>query len=200
MDLFTIPRMKIPPCTSEFTQRLSAAIKTSGQSIGDVAKAAGLGGRQSLHPYLTGRVEPTLKRVEQLAKVLHVDRRWLAGWQDKGGPKGSRSPLDDDEWEQAITALYRYAARQALGDLPSDPEERRALLRRSAKEAGHAAYCGYRHLEKPDGWEGDFPTRKHCYKINTHIFLNAASGEVARICMYTGREGVSRMRVMPPQA
>lgn len=83
-DSFTVLEMKGPPSTSEFTQRLREALKTSGQSIGNVAKAAGLGGRQSLHPYLTGRVEPTLRRVEQLAKVLHVDRRWLAGWQDKG--------------------------------------------------------------------------------------------------------------------
>lgn len=185
-----------PPGSQEFPRRLRDALTASQQSIAEVARAAGLGGRQSLHPYLTGRVEPTIQRVEQFARLLRVDPRWLAGWQDKGGPRGTRCLLDDDEWKQAITALYRYAARQALGDLPSDPEERRALLRRSAKSAGYAAYCGYRHLEKPDGWEGDFPTRKLCYRINKLIFLNAASGEVARICMYTGREGGTRMRLI----
>lgn len=183
--------------TSEFTRRLREAIETSEQSLDSVAEAVGLGGRQALHPYLTGRVEPTLQRVEQLAKVLHVDRRWLAGWQPKGGPLGTRRPLaDDEQWEQAITAFYRYAARQTLGALPPDPKERRSLLRKSDKAAKYAAYCGYRHMENPAGWEGDFPVRKLCYLVGNVIFLNAADREVARICMYLGKHESTRMRVM----
>lgn len=76
--------MKAP--TSAFPGRLREARTAAGVSMAALAGMCGYGDRQLIHAYESGRVSPTLVLTEQMAAVLGVDPRWLAGWQDEGGP------------------------------------------------------------------------------------------------------------------
>lgn len=191
-----VPRVD-PPGSQEFPRRLRDALTASQQSIAEVARAAGLGGRQSLHPYLTGRVEPTIQRVEQFARLLRVDPRWLAGWQDKGGPlRGTRCPLTDREWEQALRAHYRHAVRRGLDALPTDAKDRRAICRKADKTASGAAYYALRRGENLEGVDVAIPARKRSYRVGKVVMLRNAGGEVARIRAYPQLYSGERMRVI----
>lgn len=169
---------------TEFAGRLLQALRATGIRQQTVAEEAGLGGRQAIQPYLTGRVEPTLRRVEQFAQALQVEPGWLAGWQEVGGPRPpDAEPLDGSDFEAAVRALYRYAWRQCLDPsaVPWDPSEHRAYYRREERTAKAACKHALKNGENRRGCRVRLPSCTLSYKIKSSIFLRDESGFIAEV-------------------
>jgi transcriptional regulator with XRE-family HTH domain len=167
-----------------FAGRLHQALKASGLTQQEVAEKVGLGGRQAIQPYLTGRVEPILKRVEQLASALCVEPGWLAGWQEYGGarPENSES-LHWADFEKAVLALYRYAWRHCMdpGKVPTNPTEHRAYYRREDRKATTSAQHALKNGENPEGCRVRLPLDSLSYQVERRIVLRDDAGVIAEV-------------------
>ena len=170
--------------TTGFAGRLHQALEASGLTHREVAEMVGLGGRQAIQPYLTGRVEPTLSRVEQFASALRVDPGWLAGWQEYGGPRLEDSAnLHRADFEKAVLALYRYAWRHCTdpNKVPTDPTEHRAYYRREDRKAIRTARHVLKSSENPAGCRVRLPSDNLSYKVDKRIVLRDDAGVIAEV-------------------
>ena len=68
---------------SEISNRLYAALETSGYSYGELSKLTGIP-KSALQRYATGETEKIpLDRLEKMANALGVSSAYLMGWEDQ---------------------------------------------------------------------------------------------------------------------
>jgi len=68
---------------SVYSSRISRAIADAQLSYRDIAKQTQIP-KSALQRYATGETKKVpIDRLEQIAKVLHVDAAYLIGWQDE---------------------------------------------------------------------------------------------------------------------